>query len=212
MGVTTWIFYFKGPAHHGPVDTIRRSTDCALPRQNAVVSRSISFLCTCLYSPTVLLLLSNDVLKFTGLFPALSPQIHQPTVASVHNSKRSSQTPKCRAEAWGAFTRLHTTSLCVCSSLTTVREGWDSRVPRNSPDLDPGCLCSLSDTCGGLWMSLWWDWGTGMVKNTQSFISHPWHRSHSDTDTHWDTKTQLLQVADLHTTLDTNATQLHLAL
>lgn len=135
-----------------------------LVQTNAVVSRSISFLCTCLYSPSEWLLLRNDVLKFTGLFPALSPQIHHPTVASVHNSKRSSQTPKCRAEAWGAFTWLNTTSLCVCSSLTTVREGWDSRVPRNSPDLDPGCLCSLSDTCGGLWMSLWWDWGMGMVK------------------------------------------------
>lgn len=100
-----------------------------LVQTNAVVSRSISFLCTCLYSPSEWLLLRNDVLKFTGLFPALSPQIHHPTVASVHNSKRSSQTPKCRAEAWGAFTWLNTTSLCVCSSLTTVREGWDSRVP-----------------------------------------------------------------------------------
>lgn len=101
----------------------------------------------------------------------------------------------------------------MCSSLTTVviREGWDTKVPPNSPDLDPGCLHSLSDTCGGLWMSLRWDWGTRMIMNTQSFISHPWHQSHSDTDTHWDTKPQLPRVPDWHTTLGTNATQLHLA-
>lgn len=102
---------------------------------NVVVSHSNSFVCPCLNSQGERLLKRTEVLKFTGLFPALSPYIHQLT-------KRSSQTPKCRAEAW-RLSLYWTQHLSVCSSLTTIREGWDGTVPRNSPDLDPGCLCSL---------------------------------------------------------------------
>lgn len=121
--------------------------------------------------------------------------------------------PKVQSEGCRAFSQLNTTSLCVQLTDHCCRK---RRMGQQSPPelsgSGPRMPVQPSDTCGGLWMSLWWDWGTGMVMNTQSFISHPWHCSHSDTDTHWDTKPQLPQVADLHTTLGINATQLHLAL
>lgn len=146
-----------GTTHHGWGQCIHFGTGCSL-------SHSISFLCTCL-SFLSERLLSIDVFKFTGLFPAPSPQIHQLTAASVHSSERPSQTPKCRAEeARGPFNQLNTTSLCV--QLTDHRchrrRMGEQKVSPNSPDLDPGwthipfghlqrrnCEC-LSDGTGGV--------------------------------------------------------------
>lgn len=148
------------------------------------------------------------------LFPALSPQVHQLSRLSAQLWDAFTDL-KVQSGGLRAFTQLKTTSLCVCSSLTIVvvkdRMGQQSTPPKLSGS-GPRMPSQPSDTCRGLWMSLWGDRGPGMVMNTQSFISHPWHCSHSDTDTHWDTKPQLPQVADLHTTLGTNATQLYLGL
>lgn len=76
-------------------------------------------------------------------------------------------------DAWGLSLDFNTTSL-LCAA------HW----PPLSPEKDgtaesPGTLRD-PDTCGGLWMPLWWGRGTAVVMNTQPFIGHPWHRSHSD--------------------------------
>lgn len=64
--------------------------------------------------PSEWLLLCIDVLTFTGLSPALSPQVHQLTAASVHSSKRPSHTPKCRTERPEGFhSAKHSISLCA---------------------------------------------------------------------------------------------------
>lgn len=87
-----------------------QSTDCSLP----AVPRSISFLCTRLSSPSERLPLCIDVLKFTGLLPAPSPQIHQLTAASVRSAERPSQTPKCKSGGLRAFNSpRHNISLCA---------------------------------------------------------------------------------------------------
>lgn len=141
------------------------------------------------------------------------PQTHQLTVASAQLQEVLTDL-KEQSGGLRAFTQLNKTSLCV---QRTDRRCHRRRMGQQSPPRTlriwtQDACAAFSDTCRGPWMSLWWDRGTGMVTNTQSFIRRPWHCSHSDTDTHWDTKTQLPQVADLQTTLDSSATQLHLAL
>lgn len=153
-------------------------------------------------------------LNLLGCFQLCHPKYiswQQPQCTALRGLHRA-QSAEWRPQ--GFHSAKHNISLCVQLTDHRCRQRQDGTAvsPPKLSGSGPRKPVQPSDTCGGLWMSLWWDWGTGMVMNTQSFISHPWHCSHSDTDTHWDSKPQLPQVADLHTTLSTNATQLHLGL
>lgn len=143
--------------------------------------------CWCLALSIVWLtfLLCIDVLRFIRLFQTLS--VHQ-------------LTPQCRGLR--AFTRLKQ-NISLCSSLTTIvtRKGWSLESPWKAGS-EPRILARMrpSDTCGGLWMSQWWDWGMAPAMKTL------W--AYADRDTHRETKAQLPKKPDWHTTLDTNITEL----